>query len=223
ALGAEPQMEVPIMQGLFVVDIMAQWRGRQVVVEVDGPMHYSSNALRHPLCSTVARDSDSLNIQAHGLVVYAGSVWFAQSLSVCMVSGTLSVKYFNSQKDDCIAQRISQLQTPAPYRALGAEPQMEVPIMQGLFVVDIMAQWRGRQVVVEVDGPMHYSSNALRHPLCSTVARDRCLLDLGRNLLCVHWLDWKHVTASAPAHDASRQQQAQMAFLHAQLDRAIAV
>ncbi|KAL6754276.1 hypothetical protein V8C86DRAFT_366837 [Haematococcus lacustris] len=108
-------------------------------------------------------------------------------------------------------------------QALGTEPQMEVPIMQGLFVVDIMAQWRGRQVVVEVDGPMHFSSNAPRHPLCSTVARDRCLLDLGRNLLCVHWLDWKHVTASAPAHDALRQQQAQMAFLHAQLDRAIAV
>ncbi|GFH17905.1 RAP domain-containing protein [Haematococcus lacustris] len=64
-------------------------------------------------------------------------------------------------------------------KALGAEPQMEVPIMQGLFVVDIMAQWRGRQVVVEVDGPMHFSSNAPRHPLCSTVARDRVVVTKG--------------------------------------------
>ncbi|GFH17904.1 RAP domain-containing protein [Haematococcus lacustris] len=99
-----------------------------------------------------------------------------QAMLVCNSVSEYLPKYFNTYiHTRSGGNHISNMQRDVfrTLQALGAEPQMEVPIMQGLFVVDIMAQWRGRQVVVEVDGPMHFSSNAPRHPLCSTVARDR--------------------------------------------------
>ncbi len=66
---------------------------------------------------------------------------------------------------------------PAPARPqrMGASPRMEVPIRRGLFIVDIVLTWRGCKLVLEVDGPCHFASNVLMHPLGATAARDRCL------------------------------------------------
>ncbi len=42
-----------------------------------------------------------------------------------------------------------------------------------------------------MDGPPHFSSNVPTHALGPTVARDRCLADMGLRLLVVPWFEWQ--------------------------------
>ncbi|GLI63021.1 hypothetical protein VaNZ11_005881, partial [Volvox africanus] len=72
------------------------------------------------------------------------------------------------------------------------------------------------RIAVEVDGPSHFCSNVPNHAMGSTVARDRCLLDLSLQLVVVPHFEWdtlqsaeakraylarRLAAAAAPQHD----------------------
>jgi hypothetical protein len=75
----------------------------------------------------------------------------------------------------------------------------------GLFTVDIVVPWRGREVAIEVDGPSHFALNISGHPLGHTASRDRCLTGLGVPLASIPFLEWR--AAAAAATQLLRQQQ----------------
>ncbi|GIM01930.1 hypothetical protein Vretimale_6642 [Volvox reticuliferus] len=52
------------------------------------------------------------------------------------------------------------------------------------------------RIAVEVDGPSHFCSNVPNHALGSTVARDRCLLDLSLQLVVVPHFEWDRLQSA---------------------------
>lgn len=70
----------------------------------------------------------------------------------------------------------TQLAVVATLKALGTDPVMDGCTPCETLFLDCAVAWRGREVLVEVDGPRgHYAANRPQHPLGNTVLRNRLL------------------------------------------------
>jgi len=74
---------------------------------------------------------------------------------------------------------------------LGYQCRSEHMVGQGLFCVDIgLLHLSGTRVVIEVDGPHHFSRNDITKPLGDQLLRNRLLRALGFALVCVPGHQW---------------------------------
>ena len=94
--------------------------------------------------------------------------------------------------------------------------QMEAMTPDGMFSMDMLVRWKGRDIAVEVNGPQHYAQLdpaaaglasasgtqaailALR-PIGYKVMRDRFLRARGFAVANVSWLEWELVAGNTAA------------------------
>ena len=86
-----------------------------------------------------------------------------------------------------------QRQVGTALEALGLSPTEEVSLDDG-YSIDLVVEWRGDRVGVEVDGPFHFLG---REPNSATLLKRRQLRHLGWRLVSVPYWEWDEVVGSS--------------------------
>lgn len=95
-----------------------------------------------------------------------------------------------------------QLSVLQALRDAGYQCRSEHMVGRGLFCVDIgLLHSSSTRVVVEVDGPHHYSRNDVTKPLGDQLLRNRLLRALGFALVCVPGHQWLSLEDEAQRHN----------------------
>lgn len=84
---------------------------------------------------------------------------------------------------------------------LGLHVDEEVVVLHGLHAIDILLNWNGRAVAIEIDGPTHYSQSFSAHTLVtyasvlttSTALRNRLLREGGYLVLDIPHFEWEQL------------------------------
>jgi len=101
---------------------------------------------------------------------------------------------------------------------LGVSCTCEHPVLWGLLHADIVTEWSGKWVVVEVDGPSHYAWNSGR-PLGATLLRNWLLTASGWTLATLPYWDWDGLGEEYP-FDSDELREAQRTYVWAMLQHA---
>jgi len=108
---------------------------------------------------------------------------------------------------------VSRLQTQVAETlvSLGASVQEEVVLEEG-YSLDLVVNWRGERLAVEVDGPSHFVG---REPTGATLLKRRQLEHFGWRLVSVPYWEWNEL------RDKAKEREQWAAYLSTLLDEAL--
>jgi len=102
-----------------------------------------------------------------------------------------------------------QRQVAESLASLGASVQEEVVLEEG-YSLDVVVDWRGERLAIEVDGPSHFVG---REPTGATLLKRRQLKHFGWRLVSVPYWEWGEL-----AHrDKAKEREQRVAYLSALL------